>query len=384
MSQNKGMPTWLKLTISIVVIFILILVQAGVFTPGKIVPGQKNEFKIRLPKKYEEVEAEKIKLERSFEESGVVTTALKATISPQVMGIIEKINVDPGDSVKKGDILLVINSDQFRMKLGQAEKGMKQAKAGKVQAEQHFVGATASYDQARKAYERAKKYFVKKAISEVKLEAAESAFKQAKAGMAAAKEGVQAAKAGIEKAQKYIDEANVAIGYSKIKAPFDGVITKKFVDTGDMASPGRPVFSINNPDLYQLQANIRESLLSFLEIGQKLKLTIGDSKYLGIVSEITPNIDPATRTFPVKVTFKPTEKVFVGMYGKLLVPAGKSDSIAIPEKAVYKTGQLESVLVKQGDSCKRRYIQTGQKIGNGMIEVLSGVSGNERLVVTEL
>lgn len=383
MNKKKSIPSWIKLTFSIVIIFILILIQAGVFTPGKIAPGQKNDYKLGLPEKYSVVNAEKIKIDRSFEESGIVTTDLKATISPQVMGIIEKINVQPGEKVKKGDILLVINSDQFKMKLGQAEKGMEQAKAGKMQAEQHLLAATAAYEQARKGYYRTKSYFEKKAASEVQLEAAESGFKQAKAAMKAAREGVEAAKSGVEKAQKYIDEAKIAIGYSKIKAPFDGVITQKYVDAGDMASPGRPVFTINNPKVYQLKANIRESLMPFVSIGQKLKINIGSKSYLGTVSEVTPNIDPATRTFPVKVTFKPVEKIFVGMYGKLLVPAGESLVVAIPKNAVYSTGQLKSVLIKQDDYCKRVYIQTGEIIDANMIEVLSGLSGVEKLIVTE-
>jgi len=382
-NRKKSIPSWVKLLFSVIIIFILILIQAGVFTPGKIAPGQKNDYKLALPEKYSIINAEKISIDRSFEESGIVTTDLKATISPQVMGIIEKINVQPGDRVNKGDILLIINSDQFKMKLGQAEKGMEQAKSGKLQAEQHLLAATAAYEQAKKAYNRTKSYFEKKAASEVQLEAAESGFKQAQAGMKAAKEGVEAAKAGVEKAQKYIDEAKVAIGYCKIRAPFDGVITQKYVDTGDMASPGRPVFTINNPEIYQLQANIRESLMPFVSKNQKLKITIGNKSYLGIVSEVTPNIDPATRTFPVKVTFKPEEKIFVGMYGKLLVPAGKSMAVAIPKNAVYSTGQLKSVLVKQGNYCKRVYIQTGEAIESDMIEVLSGLSGGEKLIIME-
>lgn len=367
--MNRKASSGIKLLIGIGVIFLLILYQAGIFDFNRVTPGHLGVRKIDLSGNYHTVRAESITINKIYEESGIVSTYEKAMLAPQIMGVIKEIRVKAGDKVKKGDILVVIDSEQFEKKLEQAEKGYEQAK-------QQLEAAKAGFIQAEKNYKRVKNYYAKRAASQVQLEAAEAGYRQAKAAM-------KAAEAGIKKAEKFIEEAKIAISYTKLKSPFDGIVTKRMADPGDMAAPGHPILIINNPNRYQLIANIRETLKEAVEVGKKIKIIIGGTTYSGIISEIVPNVDPITRTFPIKVDFKPSKNVFVGMYGKVLINFGKERIIVVPKEAVKHIGQLTLVLVKNKDSVKRRYVKLGEYSDKNRVEVLSGLEVNETLIIEE-
>jgi HlyD family secretion protein len=98
------------------------------------------------------------------------------------------------------------------------------------------------------------------------------------------------------------------------------------------------------------------------------------------VEEIIPYADPRTRTFLVKAILPEIEGIYPGMYGKLLIPSGTTEVVLIPPGAIRRIGQLEMVKVKKGDIWESRYIKTG-KIHGELVEVLSGLSGNEILMI---
>jgi multidrug efflux pump subunit AcrA (membrane-fusion protein) len=140
-----------------------------------------------------------------------------------------------------------------------------------------------------------------------------------------------------------------------------------------MAMPGKPLAILRTSGSLRIEAYVREGLISKVTPGMELDV---DIKTLGtrakaVVSEIVPYADPRTRTFLVKADLPAIAGIFPGMYGKLLIPVMDSDEVTIPEKAIQTIGQLQLVMVKDGETWKRRYIKVGTPLPDGRVEVLS-------------
>ncbi|MDD5090808.1 MAG: efflux RND transporter periplasmic adaptor subunit [Candidatus Wallbacteria bacterium] len=380
--NKTNFPSWAKPAAGIAGVLLLIVFQSGKLSCGRIDPGQSAVTTPLKPGTYSTAVAEIIETDRIYEESGVVTTWQKAEISPQIMGAIKEIFVSPGDHVEQGKLLARIDSEQLNSRLWQARNGLKQAQAAKIQAEHDLESSRAALEQAEKNYGRIKELFDKKAAPEALLEDAESKRKQAVAAAKGLEEGINAAKAEIEKAMKAVKEAEISCSYAEILAPFPGTVTRKLADSGDLAVPGKPILILHNPTTMLLEAHLRENFKNLIRQGMDIGLEIGGMRCTGQVAEIIPNVDPTTRTFVIKASFTSEEQVFVGMYGKMLIPAGKESVVTIPEAGISHVGQLATVLVMEGDTVRRRYVRLGQILDQGMVEILSGLTGGETVMIS--
>ena len=125
---------------------------------------------------------------------------------------------------------------------------------------------------------------------------------------------------------------------------------------------------------------MRESQIE--SVRQKLSLdvlvTSLDRKVQGSVEEIVPFADPVSRTFLVKVALPPQEDLYPGMFGRLLIPIGTRRTVLVPRACWQRVGQLDTVVVKDGEDWRRIYVKTGQVQGES-VEVLAGLKGIETL-----
>ncbi|MCP4688347.1 MAG: efflux RND transporter periplasmic adaptor subunit, partial [Desulfobacterales bacterium] len=222
------------------------------------------------------------------------------------------------------------------------------------------------------------------AATSQQLERAEADFLQAKAGLSRAKEALSGGDAKIRHAEEVIKEAEIALGYTRLKAPEDGEVLKRLVDPGDLAAPGKPLIMLQTAGSLRLEAHVREGLIQKAAVGASLQVHISalDQTLPSTVEEVVPYADPKTRTFLVKVSIPPTSGLYPGMFGKLLIPIREHPVVVIPAEVVRKVGQLELVWVREGEAWKRRYIKTGKEIG-ASLEVLSGLNGGEILGMEE-
>ncbi|MDD2716824.1 MAG: efflux RND transporter periplasmic adaptor subunit [Candidatus Wallbacteria bacterium] len=383
MNLNKyKSPHFLKISIPILIIILMLAYQGGCFVFGKINPGRMEES-VQPEGNFTLASATRIMIERHYEEPGIITTRVKAELSPQVMGTIRELLVKPGDTVEAGQELVRISSEQMTAKLEDIKKARQQAESMKIQADQQLISARAALTQADANFKRIKELYAQNATAKAQLEDAETRFKQAQAMASSAEEGVRIAQSGIERADKSVQETGITLSYNTLTAPFSGVITRKYSEPGDLAVPGKPVLSLNDTGTLLLEADVRESLKDSVSLGQKLYVEIGANSYPGLVSEIVPQVDPGTRTFTVRVSLEPIKGLFIGMYGKVLIPAGQIEIVTAPEASVKSFGQLDSVLVHAGGSFIRKYVKTGEYRENGRVEILSGLSGDEELAVEE-
>jgi len=188
----------------------------------------------------------------------------------------------------------------------------------------------------------------------------------------------------IEQSKAQLENARAVLSHTKVEAPFAGLITKKFVEVGDMASPGAPLLEIEDARQYRLEAIVDEVLVQGIKMGEKVPVildAVGGGTLDGVVAELTPSADPSSRTFMVKIDLPATQGIKSGMFGRASFSAGQADALAVPAAAVFERGQLSGVYVVGSDNIARlRLVTVGKRRGE-KVEVLSGLDPGEKIVV---
>jgi RND family efflux transporter MFP subunit len=172
------------------------------------------------------------------------------------------------------------------------------------------------------------------------------------------------------------------LGYAKVAAPFDGVVSRKFADIGDLASPGRPLVELEDPRALRLEADVPEALISHVQQGAKMAVRVSTlNDWLeGVVSEIAPAADLNSRTFRVKLDLPNTPGLRVGLFGRVAVPVGESLEPRVPAGALVQRGQMEMVFIVTEGHARMRLVKSGKRYGDE-VELVSGVNPGEQIAV---
>ena len=353
----------------------LLLIGCEKIEPGAFTPKEKADFRPAQTAVAEVREAE-----QWYEAVGTVRPKTETRIEARITGQVLDVRVSPGDQVAKGTLLVSLDSRQMTSRLDQARQALKTAQAAREQARHALEGAQAAFKQAEANYRRIKGYYDSQAATAQELEAAESGFRQAEAGVKRAEEGLTASEAGIMQARAVVKESSIFLEYSKIVAPEEGVVLKRFVEPGDLALPGKPLIALRTTGALRLEAYVREGLIGRVKPGTVLTAaidTLGET-VPATVEEIVPYADPDSRTFLVKAAIPPVEGLYPGMFGKLQVPVDRQRIVTIPKEAVRRVGQLELVHVQSGDGWQVRHVKTGVQLDEA-VEILSGLDGTETI-----
>ncbi|MCP3953681.1 MAG: efflux RND transporter periplasmic adaptor subunit [Desulfobacterales bacterium] len=374
MKKNSAVSPYLTIFAS------LVLATLVTGCEKKIEPGtyQTDAPGILLPGKTATAQLKQIT--QMYEAVGTVRPRTESTIEARITGQVLSVKVKPGDGVKKGSLMVSIDSRQLKSKIEQARQALKTTEAGKAQARQAVIAAEAALKQAGAAFGRTKTYFESQAATAQDLEKAESAFLQAKAGLQRAKDGQKAAKARTLQAEAVVREAAIALDFTKIVAPEDGVVLKRFVEPGDLALPGKPLVALRTSGAFRLEAYVREGLIARVSPGSRLAVSV---ETLGktvdaLVEEIVPYADPSSRTFLVKASIPHIDGLYPGMFGKLLIPVKDRKVVVVPRDAVRQVGQLELLYVGQNEKWTTIHVKTGVRMDQD-VEILSGLNGGETI-----
>ncbi|BDQ34148.1 RND transporter [Pseudodesulfovibrio portus] len=358
----------------LVVLAVFILTACGSDTPSRdaSVPSFKPSATAM---------AERVPLPRLHEAVGTVKAKTDTRVEAQVTGRVLKVLVRPGDKVNAGETLLVLDSQASQAQLERSIQAKSSAASMTRQARDVLAAAKAAFAKAESTYKRMNTLFEQKVVTAEEMEKSESAFLQAKAGLGQAEQGVAAAEARVREAGKVVEEAEIGLGYTTITAQESGEVARRLVEPGDLAFPGKELLSLQTGGSLQLEAMVRESLIGRISLHDKLSVKVtalGGEVLAGEVAEIEPLADPVTRSFLVKVRLPEVPGLYPGMFGRLLVPLGQEEAVLVPERAITRVGQLETVMVRDGDNWLPVYVRTGKNL-DGRVEVLSGLSGGETL-----
>jgi RND family efflux transporter MFP subunit len=303
------------------------------------------------------------------EATGTVRASQSAQLSSQVMGTITRVNVHEGDRVRRGEVLITIDEAQQRAAYSGANAGLQAS-------QENIAAANADYALAESTMKRYQMLYDKKSVSPQE-------FDEVKARMAAAKARRDAAHAGRTQAEAGVSQASTAMGFTKIRAPFDGLVTAKLADAGAIATPGIPLLIVEDPGHFRLEATVDESKMGAVRLGEAAPVVIdalGEQAIAGKVVQIVPAADPASRTFTVKIDLPANSQIRSGLFGRARFARGERQSIFVPQTAVLSRGQLQAVYVVGKDqAASLRYVTLGAASAQ-QIEVLSGLEAGDQVI----
>jgi RND family efflux transporter MFP subunit len=304
-----------------------------------------------------------------LEAAGTVRAAQTSDLASQLMGNIVEIRAREGDRVQRGQVLAVIDDSQPRA-------AVDRATAAGVGAQQQLVAANSDLVLAESTLKRYQNLYDRKSLSPQE-------FDEVKARQQATLARRDMAQAGQAQAQAALNQAMTSLGYTRIRAPFDGVVTEKRADSGTLASPGIPIFTVEDVRRYRLEVAVNESDLRYVRTGGQVTVAIealDNAELKGKVVQIVPAADPASRAFLVKIELPTDTRLRSGLFGRAQFSRGERQALLIPRSAVVERGQLQGVFVlDQNKVASLRYVTLGKPSGSE-IEVLTGLQGGERLV----
>jgi RND family efflux transporter MFP subunit len=277
---------------------------------------------------------------KTEEVAGTVRAKTRATLEAKVSGRITMVPAVLGKPVRAGELVVRLDAPEIVARRDQAE---------------------ASVQQAERDWKRVAALFEQQAVTRAEYEAADTRRRVA--------EGAAA-------------EAKAMLGYAELVAPFHGVVTKKWAEAGDLATPGKPLLTLEVSSELQLEADVPEAIASHVRHEAYLACLVDgvSGEMTGVVSEIAPNADPGSRTFRVILDLPPLPGLRPGQFARLLVPVGESRTLRVPATAVVQRGQLEIVFVVANHRAQLRLAKTGRRFGD-TVEILSGLDADDSVVV---
>jgi len=304
-----------------------------------------------------------------LESVGTVRAAQSSDLASQMMGNIVEIRVREGDRVYRGEVLAVIDDSQLRAALDRVT-------AAELAAQQQLVAANSDLALAESTLKRYRYLYEQKVVSQQEFDEVNTRQQTFLARR-------DIAQAGLAQARAALSQARTSLDYTRIRAPFNGIVTHKKVDSGTLASPGMPIFTVEDMRRYQLEVAVNESDLWCARAGGYVSVAIdalGNTELKGKVVQIVPAADPASRAFLVKIELPPDTRLRSGLFGRAQFSRGKQQALLIPRSAVVERGQLQGVFVlDQNKVANLRYVTLGRSSGSE-IQVLSGLQGGERFV----
>ncbi len=304
-----------------------------------------------------------------IEAVGNLRAAQTSQLAAQMMGTLVEVRAREGDRVQRGQVLAVIDEAQPRAALDRAT-------AADFAAQQEIRASDSDFALSESTFKRYQTLYDKKSVSPQE-------FDEIRARYQAAQARREMAHAGQAQANAALQQARTALGYTHIVAPFDGLVTEKKADVGTLASPGMPIFTVEDLHRYRLEATVNETDLRYVRLGQQAPIfvdSIGDRQLRGKVVEIVPAADPASRSFLVKIEVPSDPALRSGLFGRAEFTRGERPALLVPRSAVVERGQLQGIYVlDQNRIAGLRYITVGHASAT-QAEVLAGVQAGEMLV----
>ncbi len=316
----------LLIVASVLALVVLLLWLQGTFHCHKISPEDKKASEEEVFSPSERYVVKKRDIMDWQEAVGTVESRNINTVSSKIQAYIIDIKVEAGDSVKRGDLLIKLDARDART----------------------------NYEKAKKEYERYKSLVERGGVSRQQFEAVRAS---------------------------YIN-ARTALDHTTLKAPISGVVVDKRVQRGDLAVPGRPLLNIHDPGDLRLKVAVREGLEGLIKVGDRVKVRIDalNKDMEGLVEEVIPHADPASRSYIVRVGLPKIEGLQSGMFGRLYFAPRVQKAIAIPASYIRTVGQLETVFVYKNGRARVCYIRTGKRFGD-YVEVLSGIEEGDTVII---
>ena len=288
------------------------------------------------------VTAQMLAVEKKRVLDGVIEAVHQATVSAQVSGRVEKVFFDVNDYVKKGDVII-----QFR------DREVRAA----------FNAARASFEEADAEFKRVKDIFERKLVAKAALDKAEARYKSAKASL---------------------EQATEQLENTQVKAPYSGIVVKRLIESGELASVGRPLMAGLSLEALRVVVEVPQDIIDTVRRLNKAHIQFNAQNIEAAAITISPYADSKSHTFLVRVDLpKQDYGAYPGMMVKVGFVTGEEPRLVIPKKAVAQRSEVSAVYVKDAQGkLSFRQVRVGEYVPkvDGM-EILSGLSEGETVLL---
>jgi len=286
---------------------------------------------------------------------GTVRSRLAVKIAPKLNARILEIPVHPGDRLKKGEVIARLDDRDLRAAYNAANAA--------------YRAAQAQASQAKTEERRIIDLYSKQAVTRQNYDAV---LAQAQSALALANQAADTAQ-----------QTKVLLGENVLYAPFDGVVGERLQEPGDMAMPNQPIITFLKPDDLRLEVAIADRCSAQLKLGMNVKVRIDaiGQTLTGTVDEISPEIDPQTRSQQLKVRLPNVNGLQQGQFANLELGCHpEQQALVIPKSSIVHYGQLQAVRVVDGQRLHIRHIRTGKDYGD-QVQVLSGLHEGDTILL---
>ena len=317
----------------------------------------------------------------AVEAGGVVQARTTATLMARILAPVLEVRVAPGDRVRAGQLLLVLDGRDLEAQSRGARARTEGAGQGAAAAAAGERAAQAALVLARATYDRIATLQARQSATSQELDAATAALRGAEATVAAATARVLEAASGLDAAQAATQVADATESYTRITAPFDGVVTEKMVEPGNMAAPGTPLLRVEDTRGFRLDVRVDESRLGKIAVGGAVVVRVdadasAPREVRGRVSEISRATEVDARAFLVKIALPDGAGLRSGMFGRAQFAGSSRQVLAVPRNAVVRQGQVTSVFVVSDGTAHLRLVHVRDT------EVLAGLAAGDTVIVS--
>jgi RND family efflux transporter MFP subunit len=291
-----------------------------------------------------------------IEAAGSLHGASEAVLAAKVMGTVIEIRKTAGQSVRRGEILVVLDDREVAGNIGQAEGALAQAKAAAALAASNL-----------QRFEQLKE---RGAASQLELDQARFAHETA---LGAVRQG----EAAVATASSYRN-------YARIPAPFDGQVVDRMVEVGDLAAPGRPLMRVEDASRLTLHVSLSETQAHAAQPGGQVEVSIpslAGRTWTGTVVEVVPAVDTATRTQLVKIDLPQDAELRSGLFARARFTVGQRQAFSVPRASLVRRGGMTGVFVADAGHAAFRMIELADSQAGESLEVLSGLRAGDRVIV---
>lgn len=318
--------------------------------------------------------------------SGYVVAQRKASVAPKTTGTLEWLGVEEGSRVRAGEIIARLENRDVTAARDQAAANLVNARASLEQAQ-------AELDDAALNYNRQKELVDQGIVARSEFDAANARHRKARGGVDGAKASINAGRAALRGAE-------AVIGYTYIRAPFDGVVLTKNADVGDIVTPigaaataKAAVVTIADMGSLQVEADVSEANLEKIRVGQPCEIQLDalpEARFSGAIHMIVPTADRSKATMLVKVRFLdkdsrilPEMSAKVAFLQRTVREDEKKTRTAVnPAAVITRNGKSVLFLIK-GERVAETPVALGNRIGD-MVEIVSGVKAGAKVALKPL
>jgi len=302
--------------------------------------GEKKPDVVKVP--VEVAIAARSEVTAAFQGTANLVAYAESEVVTKTSGVVLEINVEEGDKVKAGQVLARLDSDRQRLAVTQSEANLRKLEND---------------------YKRQQEMISRKLISQ---------------------DVFDRSRYDLDTQRATVDMMKLDLSYTQIRAPIDGVVSRRMVKLGNLIQLNQPLFKVDNFDPLEAVVSVPEREMRLIAAKQPVQMLVDalpDAVFIGTVARVSPVVDAGTGTFRVVAQFRDdTGRLRSGMFGRVrIIYDQRADALVVPRAALVGDEKDASVFVVSADTVEKRKVKLGYADG-GKVEVIEGLTDGEKVV----